>query len=424
MGWNEATASAVAAAVRAGKATARQVADDAIAAIAAREPTLHAFVNFDPKLARRAAKDADAIAPKGPLAGVTVGVKDIIDAKGWPTECNSGIYKGHLPDRDAAAVALLRRAGATIVGKTVTTEYAFSHPGPTVNPYNPKHTPGGSSSGSAAAVAARLVHVALGTQTGGSVIRPGAYCGVFSLKPSFGLVPREGVKPLSESLDTVGWYARSVEDLALVLSVFQHHRAPAVGTRLRIALCEQPPWRAASRPVKQAMARAAKGLEAAGHRVVSFGQERRLEPLHAAQETLMILDGARALRYERIAYPELLSERLRERISGGDKVKPDAERAVRHLADQARAAFDGILGRWDAVLVPAAPGEAPATLESTGDPVFNRIWTLLGVPCVGFPVGRGPNGLPLGLQLVTRRGDDARLLAVAARVAEDLGATA
>lgn len=418
--WSNETATTVARAVADGTATAARVADDCIAAIAARDGALRAFVDFDPKLARKAARAAVA----GPLAGVTVGVKDIIDADGWATQCNSPIYAGHRPDRDAAVVGLLRAAGATILGKTVTTEFAFAQPGPTVNPHNPGHTPGGSSSGSAAAVAARLVHVALGTQTGGSVTRPGAYCGVFSLKPSFGLVPREGVKPLSESLDTIGWFGRSVDDLALLLSVFQRTPVPDAPKRLRIAVCQQPPWSAATRPMRGALQRAARKLVEAGHVVTPFGHEAMLEPLHEAHNDIMSIDAARSLRLEKLHHADQLSPRLAERIAFGEQVGPDRERRARQLADLARRDFDHLLGGFDAVLAPPSPGEAPKTLASTGDAVFNKLWTLLGVPCVSVPFGTGPNGLPLGIQLIGRRLDDAALLAVAGVVAAALGAVA
>lgn len=418
-GWNRETATAVRAAVEGGETTAVKVAEDCIAAIAERDGTLQAFVDFDARAARRSAKTA-----QGPLAGVTLGVKDIIDADGWATQCNSPIYAGHKPDRDSAVVGLLRAAGATILGKTVTTEFAFAQPGPTVNPHHPGHTPGGSSSGSAAAVAARLVHVALGTQTGGSVTRPGSYCGVFSLKPSFGIVPREGVKPLSESLDTIGWYGRSVADLALVLSVFQPEPVIPPPQRLRIALCLQPPWSAATGPMRTAVRKAARALERAGHIVAPFGHEAMLEPLHDAHDAIMSVDAARSLRLEKRHHEDRLSQRLRERILRGEAVTADAERQARRTAELGRREFDLIAGSWDAILTAAAPGEAPETLASTGDAVFNKLWTLLGVPCVGIPAGRGPKGLPLGIQLVGRRFDDARLLAVAASVADVIGAEA
>ena len=418
--WNQETATSVRAAVAAGQATALQVVDDCIAAIAARDPELKAFVDFDPKVSRKAARAAGA----GPLAGVTVGVKDIIDADGWATQCNSPIYAGHRPDRDSAVVGLLRAAGATILGKTVTTEFAFAQPGPTVNPHHPGHTPGGSSSGSAAAVAARLVHVALGTQTGGSVIRPGAYCGIFALKPSFGLVPREGVKPLSESLDTIGWYGRSVADLALVLSVFLAEPVTPPPQRLRIGLCLQPPWSAATGPMRAAIRKAVRRLEGAGHIVAPFGHEHLLEPLHRSCDDIMSVDAARSLRLEKLHHADRLSTRLQERIAIGERISTDAERDARRAAELARRDFDHILGSWDAILTAPSPGEAPETLASTGDAVFNKLWTLLGVPCVNVPFGRGPKGLPLGIQLVGRRLDDARLLAVAATVADVLEAEA
>ncbi|BBK33109.1 Asp-tRNA(Asn)/Glu-tRNA(Gln) amidotransferase A subunit family amidase [Stella humosa] len=419
-GWNLETATAVRDAVAAGEVTALAVADDCIAAIAARDGELQSFVDFDAKAARKAARTA----PAGPLSGITVGVKDIIDADGWATQCNSPIYAGHRPNRDSAVVGLLRAAGATILGKTVTVEFAFAQPGPTVNPYHPGHTPGGSSSGSAAAVAARLVHVALGTQTGGSVIRPGSYCGIFALKPSFGLIPREGVKPLSESLDTIGWYGRSVADLALVLSVFQAEPVTPPPQRLRIGLCLQPPWSVATGPMRAAIRRAARRLEGAGHIVAPFGHDALLAPLHQAQDDIMSVDAARSLRLEKLHHLDRLSPRLQERIRRGEAIDGTTEREARRLAEAARRDLDHLLGSWDAILTAPAPGEAPEGLGSTGDAVFNKVWTLLGVPCVNIPVGRGPKGLPLGIQLIGRRMDDARLLAVAASVADVLEAEA
>jgi len=421
------TARETAARVRAGSLTAAASADAALGLIAAGERTLRAFAHTDPDAVRAEAARIDAAGTAAlPLAGVTVGVKDIVDAAGWSTECNSPIYRGRRATVDAAIVALLRRAGAVVAGKTVTTEFALRTPGPTVNPHNPAHTPGGSSSGSAAAVAAGMVHVAIGTQTGGSVIRPGAYCGIPALKPSFTAVPRSGVKPLSESLDTLGWYGRTLDDLALVAETVLDRPAgytpPRDDRPLRVALCRLTPWERTGPGTRTALDRAAAALEAKGFAVTAVSLDDALGPLHDAHRLIMAVEAWRNFRWERLAHMADLSEAFRDFIQEGAAVEPEQERAAREAAAEGRGMFDRFLDGYDVVMTASAPDEAPAGLATTGEATFNRVWTLLGVPCVHLPTGLGPGRLPVGVTLVGRQFGDFELLAHAARAEAALAA--
>jgi Asp-tRNA(Asn)/Glu-tRNA(Gln) amidotransferase A subunit family amidase len=382
--------------------------------IAEREPTVKAWEFLEEKTALGNARAAAS----GPLRGVPVGVKDIIDTADMPTGCGSPIWAGHRPRADASVVALTRGAGGVVLGKTVTTEFATFHPGKTGNPHDPTRTPGGSSSGSAAAVADFHVPLAFGTQTAGSVIRPAAFCGVVGYKPSFGTLHRVGVKPLSETLDTVGVMARSVEDAAFFMGVLA--RRPALvdlprPEKPRIGFCRTPMWEKAEPSTQKLLEELASRL---GAREVASPPEHA--PLVEAQQTIMARETADALAWEHANHGEKLSQRLREVIAAGLAADPGAYDAAKAAAEAARLRLSAFFGEFDAILVPSAPGEAPKGLGATGDPLFNRPWTLLGVPCVTVPAGKGPNGMPLGAQLVGRIGDDARLLAAAGWVERTL----
>jgi Asp-tRNA(Asn)/Glu-tRNA(Gln) amidotransferase A subunit family amidase len=386
--------------------------------IAAREPTVGAWQFLDPEPALATARQRDAEAPRGPLHGVPVAVKDLIDTADMPTAYGSPIYRGHRPSADASCVALARAAGAVVLGKTVTTEFATFTPGMTANPHNPAHTPGGSSSGSAAAVADGMAPLAFGTQTAGSVIRPGAYCGCIAYKPSFGLINRAGAKPLADSLDTVGVFARAVEDTAFFVGVLTER--PALR---RLALPQQPPrfglyrtpvWEQAEPATAAALDAARGALERAGAVVMELPIAPGHEGLTGAQDTIMWFETVRALAYERIEHSAELSPRLAQLIDAGLAIGAEAYDRALAGAQEARAGLDAFFGACDAVLVPAAPGEAPAGLGNTGNPVFNRMWTLLGVPCVTLPARWAQNGLPTGVQLVGRIRDDVRLMVCAA----------
>ena len=405
------TATAARARIEAGQLTQAALLEACLDRIAAREPALHAMAHLDPAQARA------ATARPGPLHGLPLGVKDVLDTADMPTAYNSPIWANWQPHADASAVASARQAGAIVLGKTVTTEFATRHPGPTTNPHNPAHTPGGSSSGSAAGVAAGYFPFAFGTQTAGSVIRPAAYCGVVGYKPSYNLIERHGMKLMSFSLDTVGVIARSVADCALLTSTLSRRDLgdpeTAPSHRLRIGVCRSPAWPSADAATQALLADAATRLSAAGATVVDL----ELPPLFAAaadaHPIVMNAESARAMAWELANHADRLSDGLRERLEWGLTQTPAALDAALATVAQARAAFAAATAAVDVLLTPAAPGEAPADLGWTGDPAFNSLWTALHVPCVTIPAATGPAGLPLGLQIVAPMGADALALAAA-----------
>jgi Asp-tRNA(Asn)/Glu-tRNA(Gln) amidotransferase A subunit family amidase len=387
------------------------------ARIEQRNPTLHAWAAMDKSgaLARAEALDRGPIT--GALHGLPFGVKDLFDTADLTTSYGSPIYQSHRPAADAAVVALCRQAGAVMAGKTVTTEFATFKPAPTRNPHNTAYTPGGSSSGSATAVADHMVPFALGTQTAGSVIRPAAYCGVVGFKPSAGAVPRAGMKSLAESLDTVGWFTRSVEDAGLVGSVLmrdarlldlRHDAKPLIG------MYRSPQWRHTQPETKQAFNRAAAALSRAGAQVREVDLPQEYCALVQIQSDIMAFEISRSLAYERGTHRDQLSAPLTAVLESGEKI--DAEQHARNLerAAQAYGRVEHWFEQCDALLTPSASGEPPFADQGTGDPLFCRVWTLFGLPCVHLPFASGPQGLPVGLQLVGRRGSDHRTLAIAA----------
>jgi Asp-tRNA(Asn)/Glu-tRNA(Gln) amidotransferase A subunit family amidase len=379
--------------------------------IAQRDREVHAWAFIDPERALAEARARDREAPRSALHGVPVGIKDVIDTADMPTEYNSPIYRGHQPKWDAACVALLRRAGCVILGKTATTEFANNHPAPTRNPHNLAHTPGGSSSGSAAAVADRMVPLALGTQTGGSVIRPGAYCGVAACKPSFGSINRAGLKFVSESLDTIGVFARTADELGPLLHVLTGRAiVEAQKTKPRIGLCRTPRWSEADGETQANLEGAAQALAKAGAQVRDFDLPKGSEALFDRHSAVMGYESARALAWEYTQYPEQISTNLRPRLEAGWRVTRQDYDEVRSIARSCRRQLADQLREFDFLLTPSAASAAPASLASTGSPVFNRAWTLFGVPCVTLPFGAAANGLPLGVQLVGAFDQDMVLL--------------
>jgi Asp-tRNA(Asn)/Glu-tRNA(Gln) amidotransferase A subunit family amidase len=417
------SATAAARLIATGKLSALALTEACLERIRGRDSVVRAWTLIDQKKALAQARERDealrggAVRP-GPLHGVPLGVKDILDTSGLITSYGSPIYRTHLPRRNAAAVARALEAGAVLLGKTVTTEFAYRKPGKTANPHNPMHTPGGSSSGSAAAVADFQVPLAFGTQTGGSVIRPAAYCGVFGFKPSFGAIERTGVRPLAATLDTVGLFARDVADLRLF---FEAVRVPPPGGAAptpvvlppRLGLCRTPYWLAAEASTRQALDDAATRLAAAGAVVEAFELPAEFIPLNEAHATIMAVDAARAFAEEIENQHSLLSRPLRELIERGLAVDGARNIIARTLSAACRERFDRILPPVDALITPSAPGEAPPGLGGTGDPAFNKMWTLLHAPCVSLPFGRGRGDLPLAVQLVGNRGQDLNLLAIA-----------
>jgi Asp-tRNA(Asn)/Glu-tRNA(Gln) amidotransferase A subunit family amidase len=393
--------------------------------IAEREGEVHAFAHLDPDAAMAQARALDASPWRGPLHGLPLGVKDLIDSADMPTGYGSAVYSGARPAADAAALALCREAGALVPGKTVSTEFAYFHPGPTRNPRGLQHTPGGSSSGSAAAVACSMLPLALGTQTAGSVIRPAAYCGVVGFKPSFGLIPRAGIKSLSETLDTVGTFGRSVEDAALLASVLTGDpglRQPRADAAPRIGLCPTPDWPQADADVQAAWAQAQRALAPQAARLADVPWPAALPDLVTLHKRVMAYEMARALSHERVQHRSALSQPLLDLLDAGMSITAAENAADLASTVAARALADAWFGDFDVLLAPSATGEAPAGIAATGDPLFCRGWTLLGLPCVHLPFAIGASGLPVGLQLVARAGQDRRVLAAAQWCMARLGA--
>ncbi len=381
--------------------------------IARDEPRLHAWAHLDPERAIAEARAVDARKRPAPLHGLPVGIKDIIDTADTPTECGTPLYRGRRPPRDAASVTALRTAGGVVLGKTVTTELAFFAPGPTCNPHDTAHTPGGSSSGSAAAVAAFMVPAALGTQTAGSIIRPAAYCGIVGFKPSHGLLSMEGIHPFAPSLDTLGVLVREVGDVALLLAGLGAPLAVPTLTRPpRIGLWRSSQWPRATPAMQARFEAVATTLARAGASV------RELDPLpdeaRLSEDQGLIMAAEAVRSFDALRASGALSPQLTALLDRGLAARPDEVEAAKIRAGQAWTAMTGVLTSVDALLTPSAPGEAPSGLESTGDPVFNRVVTLLGFPAISLPVGVGPAGLPLGVQLVGAPHCDGALLATAA----------
>ena len=386
--------------------------------VAERDGEIHAFVQLDPNAALAQARALDAGALRGPLHGLPLGVKDVFDTADLPTAYGSAVYAGHRPAVDAAAVALCVEAGALVMGKTVCTEFAYFHHGPTRNPVNTAHTPGGSSSGSAAAVADGMLALALGTQTAASIIRPAAFCGVVGYKPSLGRVPRAGVKSLSESLDVVGGFGRSVRDVALLGSVLTSdarllNGLIRAGAAPRIGLCRTPQGAQADTDTQRAWDQATRALAPHALRLLDLALPTGLPNLVVLHQAVMAFEMARSLSHERLRHRDRLSEKLRSLLDEGMAIAGSVH--ATHLARTASAQrqVDALFDEVDVLLAPSAAGEAPAGIEATGDPLFCRGWTLLGLPSVHLPFGRGAQGLPIGLQVVGRFGDDHRLLAAA-----------
>ncbi|KAJ1567880.1 hypothetical protein HK405_004420 [Cladochytrium tenue] len=457
-----ATAVAAAKAVHDGRTTVEAVVRACAerAEAGERDLELRAWAHLDAAAALRealaldsaaaAAAAADSLqstpAPSLPLRGVVLGVKDIIDTADMPTAYGSpALYAGHVPARDAACVALARSAGAVVLGKTASTEFAYYAAAATRNPRaaaagkRTPHTPGGSSSGSAAAVAAGVVPAALGTQTAGSIVRPAAFCGCVGFKPSFGLLDVTGVRPLAVSLDTLGVLAGCVADAALVVAVLagrpelrvddddgsvgdgsgggnQAQRRELLRRPPAIGLYRPPEWEEAEPAARERVEETARRLAVGGCTVTDMVLPDVFERLGAAQKAVMAYESARSNHAEVRTSAEKVSPQMRALVETGRRTSPAAYDAARALATEGLTAFTTAMdgdgsGGLDVVLTLAAPGEAPAGLESTGDPVFNRVWTLLGVPALSLPAGVGPGGLPLAVQLIGRRGGDARLLA-------------
>lgn len=395
--------------IRAGTLTPAGAIDLCREAIAARDGAIGAFVTIDPE---------PAIPQEGPLAGIAVGVKDIIDTATLPTQMGTALYEGWRPRADAAVVSRLKERGAVALAKTTTTAFASSDPTATRNPHDPGHTPGGSSAGSAAAVGAGMLPLALGTQTAGSVIRPASFCGCAAIKPSFRLIPTVGVKTYSWALDTVGLFAAGVGDLAYALAAITGREGieGEAATAPRIAVVRQDFAEGPEPAAEVALTRAAAAAERAGARLSDLVLPPDLGAAWERHRLIQDFEARQALGWEYVHHRDALPPQVRGHLDGSETITPAAYDDARRHAHRARRALKELFGEVDAILTYSAPGPAPVTLTSTGDARFNRLWTLMGVPCVNVPVPG--DGLPVGVQVIGRFGGDGRALAVA-RLIED-----
>jgi Asp-tRNA(Asn)/Glu-tRNA(Gln) amidotransferase A subunit family amidase len=410
-----------------GELTSEWVVRSCLDHIAEREPVVRAWAHLDRDAVLEAARLADKSGKRGLLQGVPFGVKDIFDTADMPAGYGSPIYTGCRPSFDASAVSLPRAAGAILLGKTVTTEFANRHPGPTSNPYNPMHTPGGSSSGSAAAVADFMVPLAIGTQTGGSVIRPAAYCGVVGFKPSYGLFPPAGMHVNTESLDTVGAMARSVEDIVLfraALMAIPYDPPTMPEWPPRLGLCRTPHWDRATPEGRAVLEAAAGRLRAAGAEIVEAELPGECDGISEVQRRHSVFEAPRVHAPELHRHEALLSPDLLERgkIADGRQLTQEDFRAAWRRAESMRAAAQEWAGGFDAILTLPAPGAAPLGLGETGSAVFNGLWTALYMPCLTLPADVTADGLPVGIQLIGPRHRDQRLLEIGLWVERHLGA--
>ena len=385
------------------------------------DDAIEAWAWLDPEEAIKRARECDARVKAGRLPGglqgVPVGVKDIVYTRGIVTGMGSPIYASWVPEQNAEVVDRLGTAGALVMGKTVTTEFAFLVPSKTRNPWNAAHTPGGSSSGSAAAVAAGMVPAAIGTQTNGSVIRPAAFCGVVGYKPGKGVLSTDGILPFSPTLDQPGVFARSVEDAGLMVAYLAHSRwtiSPQISALKhapRLVATRTPVWNLATEEQRARFARDVSGLREAGAVVDEIELPSSFNDAHKVHRSIMLHEAAAASRAVRAKYADRVSDFLRKALEEGDRISTsEYERALKKQEALQRD-FSRFTDDYDAVVTPPAAGEAPASRDTTGDPSFCTIWTLLGVPAISIPTGLGPQGMPMGMQIIGNQGESNHLLA-------------
>jgi Asp-tRNA(Asn)/Glu-tRNA(Gln) amidotransferase A subunit family amidase len=404
--YNMLSARAIALEISAGRLKPREALQQGEQAIDRYEDRLHIFAHRPDKL----------VVGKGPLSGIAVGVKDVFDTNDMPTRYGSKIYPDHQPASDASLVTMLKNSGATIAGKTVTTEFAWFTPRATRNPHNPAFTPGGSSSGSAAGVAAGFFPASIGTQTGGSIIRPAAFCGVSGYKPSYRLFPTVGLKQFSWLLDTVGFFAASAADVAFVAQACSG-RDLAVDERTdtppRLGIYKGTIDHQLSDDMVAAIRRVARRARANGAHVAPIRGPKAIENARAAHASIQGYEARLSLGDELSRNAGKLSKKLRDYLRECGSISPDDYDDARRTANRARKACHDLFDKCDVLLLPSAPGTAPRTLKSTGDPIFNQLWTLMGLPCVNVCVGTDDNNLPIGLQVIAPFGQDKRALQAA-----------
>jgi amidase len=417
---NECTAIEIARLVAAGEARCEDVVRACLERIAEREPAVGAWQYLDPDYAIAQARALDRSGARGPLHGVPFGIKDIIDTHDMPTEYGSPIYAGHRPAGDAACVALSRKAGGILMGKTVTTEFANLYPGKTRNPRDAQRTPGGSSSGSAAAVADCMVPLAIGTQTTASTIRPAAFCGCVGYRPTWGDLRMHGVREAAGSLDTLGLFARSVEDVALYRDMLLRNAPQPIAAppaRLRVGFCRTHLWRLVDPVYQSRLEEAAQRLARAGASVAEVTLPPDFERVEDAHRWISSFEFSRNFTHEIEHHWERISAVLRNgRLKDGLACSVERYVEARSFAETQRSRLDAIFADYDVLMTASAEGEAPLGLDSTGNPALCAIWTTMHVPAITLPVFTGANGLPLGLQLIARRNEDRRLFATAREV--------
>ncbi|UCH47520.1 MAG: amidase [Betaproteobacteria bacterium] len=411
--------------IRSGKLKPSTYLQSLLARIDSLEQTVKAWQWLDRERAMELARTADSAATPWkaahPLHGVPVGVKDNFYTAGIPTEMGCRLYAGYVPEETAEVVVRVERAGALMLGKTVTTEAAFMVAAKTTNPWNARHTPGGSSSGSAAAVAAGFVPAAIGTQTNGSVVRPAAFCGIVGYKPSQGMLSTRGIMPFSPSLDQPGVFARSVADAALLAWSLTARRssiapeAPMLKGAPRLAAVRSPVWHLAQPEQRAQFDADVARLRKAGAMIDIIEIPGEFDLAHKVHRTIMLFEGARVSHKVRAQYRESFSDYLNVALDEGEAIADTDYRDALKLRTQLQHSLAAFLDRgYSAIITPPAAGEAPASLEVTGDPSFCSIWTLMGMPAITIPTGKGPNGMPLGLQLVGAVEEENYLLSTAA----------
>jgi Asp-tRNA(Asn)/Glu-tRNA(Gln) amidotransferase A subunit family amidase len=406
-----------------GETTSEALVEDCLARIAARDGEVHGWTHVDRENALRQARMRDNEPRRSPLHGIPVGIKDIFDTYDMPTTYGSLIYAGHRPTNDSVVVALMRRAGMIILGKCATTEFASPVPAGVRNPHDLSRSPGVSSSGSAAAVADYMVPLAIGSQTGGSTILPAAYCGIIGYKATLTGIDRGNIRHLRPTLDTIGLFARSIPDIASLHAVLcgGANALPQTSIRqLRIGICQTSSWQQAQPETIEALENAAKALEVAGASVSDAALPSVFDRIEESFGVISTVEASHALAYEARDHLLSLNSWIRDSLAAAARHDQSRfDRAQRH-AIECQSALALIFQQYDVLITPSTIGEAPADLASISSSVFNRTWTLMHVPCLTIPAYRGPNRMPVGIQVVGPIGDDVRTMSAAHAIADVL----
>jgi Asp-tRNA(Asn)/Glu-tRNA(Gln) amidotransferase A subunit family amidase len=416
---NELPATTLSRLLATGQCSAIEIAEACLRRVDAREAEVKAWAYIDPEYVLRQARARDGESPRGPLHGIPVGIKDIINTSDMLTQFGSPVYRAHQPVNDASCVSILREAGCVIMGKTETMEFAVCHPARTCNPENLAHTPGGSSSGSAAAVADCMCPLGLGTQTGASVIRPASYCGVVGFKASYGLINRAGIKSTSETLDTVGFLTRTVGDASLLASVLIGWEYSGIFNKydnIRVGICHSSYWASADAGTIPMILNAGESLREAGCDVSEVSLPRPCDLATEAQATINLYESFRSYSYERSNFPDQISKSLSARFEKGKGISLEAYLSAQQVLSECRLKMSLLFKDFDVLIEPSAPGEAPYGIDNAGDAIFSRMWTALHLPCVSIPVLKGPSGLPVGLQIIGPMHSDKRTLEIADQI--------